>query len=455
MVFGILALAGGAFYTALVVVTQVDHIFFPDSEISFGGLPGVDVLPGVDAEGTSGEASAGAKGDEGGRRLNILVMGLDRRPSDGDLPARTDTMFVMMVDPVSDTARGLALPRDLWVEIPIDDTPGNFVENRINTAYRNGEVGGYEGGGIGAVKRTVERLLNIEIDHYIIIDFDGFREIVNLLGGIDVEVPEPGVYDPEYSETELPGDFYPCIFEPGTYHMDGSQALCYARVRRGSNDLDRINRQQRVILAMLSKAAELDFLDSPKALVNLWNQYKDTIQTDVSDLQAPGYAELAANIDQSSLAFLTLGVVATPFTTPDGAQVLLPSPEGVKQIVDAFLSDSQLLDENATVEIQDTTGDEEAGPRVANFLISQGLPQSNVQATQGSVAVSETEIVVFSESRYTAERIAGWLGVSTEKIRDAGPTDSALRTTESDILVRLSDDVEVEDVPGVDATETP
>jgi hypothetical protein len=78
-----------------------------------------------------------------------------------------------------------------------------------------------------------------------------------------------------------------------------------------------------------------------------------------------------------------------------------------------------------------------------------------VQATQGSVAVSETEIVVFSESRYTAERIAGWLGVSTEKIRDAGPTDSALRTTESDILVRLSDDVEVEDVPGVDATETP
>src|SRR5690606_17017654 len=141
MVFGILALAGGAFYTALVVVTQVDHIFFPDSEIRFGGLPGVDVLPGVDSEGTSGEAAAGAKGDTGGRRLNILVMGLDKRESDGDQPARTDTMFVMMVDPVSDTARGLALPRDLWVEIPIDDTPGNFIENRINTAYRNGEVG--------------------------------------------------------------------------------------------------------------------------------------------------------------------------------------------------------------------------------------------------------------------------------------------------------------------------
>ena len=50
-------------------------------------------------------------------------------------------MFVLMVDPVTDTARGLALPRDLWVQIPIDDTPGNYIENRINTAYRNGELG--------------------------------------------------------------------------------------------------------------------------------------------------------------------------------------------------------------------------------------------------------------------------------------------------------------------------
>src|SRR5690606_32037303 len=99
-----------------------------------GGLPGVNVLPGVDAEGTSGESAAG-NGDSGGRRRTILVMGLDKRASDGDIASRTDTMFVMMIDPVSDTARGLALPRDLYVQIPIDDTPGNYIEDRINTAY--------------------------------------------------------------------------------------------------------------------------------------------------------------------------------------------------------------------------------------------------------------------------------------------------------------------------------
>jgi hypothetical protein len=237
--------------------------------------------------------------------------------------------------------------------------------------------------------------------------------------------------------------------------MDGSEALCYARVRRNSNDLDRINRQQRVILAMMSKAAELKFLDSPQALVNLWKEYKNTIKTDVSDLQAPGYAELAANIDQSSLAFLTLGVVATPFTTAAGAQVLLPSPEGVKQIVDAFLSDGQLLEENAIVEVQNGTSTEGLATGAARYLSSQGLPQSNVTASDTPAAATDTEIVVFTDTQYTAERIAGWLGVSTAQIRTATAADAALRTTDADILVLIGNDAEIEEVPDLDATVTP
>jgi LCP family protein required for cell wall assembly len=456
MVLGIIVLAAGAFYTALVAVTQVDHIFFPDSEIRFGSLPGVEVLPGVDVEGTSGEASAAGGGDEGGRRRNILVMGLDKRARDGDVASRTDTMFVLTIDPVSDTARGLAMPRDLWVEIPIDDTSGTYAENRINAAYVLGENDDdFEGGGIGTVTRTVEHLLGIEIDHYVVIDFEGFREVVDLLGGIDVTVAEPGVDDPFYSETELPGDYYPCIFPPGEYHMSGSDALCYARVRRGSNDLERIVRQQHVIFAMIAKAAELDFLDSPQALVNLWRQYKDTVQTDVSDLQAPGYAEMAANIDESSLSFLTLGLVSTPFTTPAGAQVLLPSPEGIRQLVDAFLFDSRLIQENATVEVQNETSSPDLATRAGNYLVSLGLPQSNVVASEGAVPVTGTEIVVFTGKHYTAERIAGWLGISTEKIRVATLADEALRSTASDILILVSDDVEVEDVPNAASTVTP
>ncbi|HWC31283.1 MAG TPA: hypothetical protein VG845_14470, partial [Dehalococcoidia bacterium] len=104
-VFGIILLAGGAFYTALVVATQIDQIFFPDSQLKPSGV--FAKLPGID----KGEPSAGDLGGGSGGRINILVMGLDRRPNEGDAPGRSDTMFVMTVDPSTRTARGLALPR--------------------------------------------------------------------------------------------------------------------------------------------------------------------------------------------------------------------------------------------------------------------------------------------------------------------------------------------------------
>src|SRR5436305_15310673 len=90
LVFGIVALALGSFYAALVVATQIDQIFFPDSPIHIGGPIGT--LPGVD----NGDTTPSENGPGG--RINVLVMGLDKRPSDGPDPTRTDTMFVMSID---------------------------------------------------------------------------------------------------------------------------------------------------------------------------------------------------------------------------------------------------------------------------------------------------------------------------------------------------------------------
>jgi polyisoprenyl-teichoic acid--peptidoglycan teichoic acid transferase len=436
MVFGILVLATGAFYTALVVVTQVDHIFFPDSEIRLSGLP--SVLPGIDSEGTSGQ-----QGRVDDRRMNILVMGLDARPSDGDAPPRTDTMFVMTIDSVTNSSRGLAIPRDLWVEIPLsEDEDADYIEDRVNTAYAYGVNGDLPGGGTGTVIRTVERLLEIDIHHYVMIDFEGFREIVNTLGGITVFVEEPGVYDPYYSETELPGDYYPCIFDPGEHHMDGSEALCYSRVRNMSNDLDRILRQQRVILAMVDRASELNFLSSPDTLVSLWQDYRNTITTDISDLQAPGYARLATRIDQDSLSFLTLGAVATPWTTPAGAQVLLPSHEGVRQLVEAFVSDRQLQDEDAIIQVQNGTDIEGEAARAASFFVEMGIAEDHISTGNATAPAELTEIIVFNGKDYTATRIASWLGVSTDRIRPATAEEEIMRTPDVDIIVVLGNDLD-------------
>lgn len=425
---GILVLAGGAFYTALVVATQVDHIFFPGREIRLGfSAPGID----------KGEAT-----NVGGRRWTFLVMGLDRRPHESNLPTRTDTMFVMTVDPQARSARALAIPRDLWVDV---HGPNGVFKQRVNAAYEFGEAQ-EEGKGIETVELTVENLLGLDIDHFVIIDFEGFRSVIELLGGIDVEVPEGlGVNDPFYSETELPGDYYPCVFEPGTHHMDGSQALCYARVRNNSDDRERILRQQIVIDAVVEKAAQLDILSSPQTMISLWRRYKDTVQTDVNDLQVPGFASMAASIDRDAISYLSLGPATVAWTTPEGAQVLVASQEGISTLVDAFTSDGQLESEAAVVEVQNASGREGAEMEAVDLFTSLGMAPEQVVTAGSALAVRETQIIDFSGKSYTAQRIAGWLELPSGRIRSATPEDAALRTqTGTDIVVILGSDVELE-----------
>jgi LCP family protein required for cell wall assembly len=430
---GIIVLAGGAFYTALVVATQIEHIFFPDSQIR---LPGTLAnLPGIDK---------GQSQELGGGRINVLVMGLDRRARDGDIPGRTDTMFVMTIDPSTGTARGLAMPRDLYVDIPSARGSGTFKE-RINTAYIYGETNGYQGGGAALVRKTVENLMGLKLNHHVIIDFEGFKEVINLVGGIDVDVPSPGVNDPFYSETELPGDYYPCVFEPGLHHMDGSDALCYSRVRRNSSDLDRILRQQRVIFAVMDKATQLNVLADPTNVVNLWKRYKDTVDTDVEDWQIPGFAKIAAGIDPDQLAFLSLGAATTPFTTAAGAAVLLPSEAGIKQIVDAFVSDNRLLQEAALVEVQNGTGVQGQASKAVEYFVGLGIPNTQLVAVNASdTSHSKTEIIEFTGKRYTAERLASWMGVPRDRVRTGSIDDLSLRHSEADIVVILGADAKLE-----------
>jgi LCP family protein required for cell wall assembly len=428
VLFGILVLAGGAFYTALVVTTQAYPIFFPGKSLDIGiRAPGIKDPEAVAAS---------------GRRWTFLVMGVDRRPHEGTAPSRTDTMFVLMVDPQTRSARALAIPRDLWVDVY---GPNGVFPERINTAYETGEAI-EEGSGVSTVVTTVENLLGLDIDHYVIIDFDGFKDVISLLGGVEVEVPEGlGVNDPFYSETELLGDFYPCIFEPGKYQMDGSQALCYARVRYGSDDRERVLRQQTVIDAVIKKASQLDILQSPGTMVELWRRYRDTVQTDVNDLQAPGFASLAASIDRNAISYLSLGGITTAWTTPQGAQVLLASPEGIQVMVDAFLSDNQLLQEHATIEVQNGTGLAGVQDQATELFTSLGIAPELIVPLEAALPVSETQIIDFGGKAYTAQRIAGWLDLPAGRIRIATPEDAALRAQSgSDIVVILGADASLD-----------
>jgi LCP family protein required for cell wall assembly len=423
-------LAAGAFYASFVIATRVDELFAPGHGIRVPSVLGK--LPGVQ----SGESET-----SGGSRINVLVMGLDRRPSEGEAPARTDTMFVLTIDPHNKTAGMLGIPRDLWVEIPTKDGNG-YLEERINAAYVLGAVNNYNGGGPGLAMATVEHTLGIKIDHYVVIDFQGFKKIIDALGGVDVDVPTY-LRDDLYSDTELPGDYLPQEFEPGIQHMDGTRALAYARIRRGTSDLDRIQRQQRVIFAVMDKALRLNVL--PNAL-SLWKQYKNTIDTDISDPQIPGFALLAADIPTERIVALSLGPVTVPYTTPDGASVLMAAPEGIQQIVQALFSDQQILEEGAMVEVQNGTGEPGLASGVVDYLVNLGLPRSSLVTsnTPEQNLGRPSAILDYTGKRYTAEKLAEWLGLPADRVRSASAGDTALRSnSEADIVLIVGTDIDM------------
>ena len=426
LAFAVLLFAVGAAYGALILVTWVDEILFPGNGIRVN-------LPGAD----KGSGGSGVGKD----RINILVMGLDRRPQEGQSPSRSDTMFVLTVDPQTKTAGILGIPRDLYVDIP--DGDGGYFEDRINTALVYGEVNDYKGGGQQLAIDTVEHNLGVNIGHYVIIDFEGFKEVIDALGGIDIDVPTY-VSDPTYSWTELPGDYDPQEFEPGLQHMDGETALAYARIRQNSDDLDRIQRQQRIIFAVMDKALSLNVL---RNALELWNKYKDAIDTDINDIQLAGFARLAADISPEKISALSLGPATTPWMTPQGASVLLPSAEGIERIVQALFSDQQLLEEQAVVEVQNGTGEVGMADSTVKLLANLGFPQQSLiaAAAPNSEVFPKTSIVDFSGQKkgYTLQRLAEWLKVPAERVRQATAADEGLRTSGADILVLLGSDTDI------------
>jgi LCP family protein required for cell wall assembly len=425
----VVVFALSAAYGALVLVSRIDEILFPGNGLRLTGSLGK--LPGVDSG-----AGAGTQND----RINFLVMGLDLRPREGDVPSRSDTMFILTLDPRTKTASILGIPRDLYVEIP--DGAGSYYEDRINTAFIMGEINGYPGGGYSLAIDTVEHNLGIDVDHYIIIDFEGFEELIDALGGIEVDVPEY-LYDPYYSPTELPGDYHPYEFEPGLQHMDGETALAYARIRRYSNDFDRIQRQQRIIFAVMDKALDLNVLGNA---LDLWKKYKDAIDTDVNDFQIPGLAKLAGDTPPEQVAALSLGACTTDWTTPLGAEVLLPSEKCIQRLVQALFSDQSIAEENAIVEIQDGTDEEGLAEESLELLTDLGFPEQSlisVLPPDGAV-FSETVILDYSAGTkgYTLSKLADCLEIPSERVRQALPGEEALRTTNADIVIQLGPDVQ-------------
>lgn len=269
---------------------------------------------------------------DGSSRVTMLVMGIDYRDwVAGEGAPRTDSMMVVTFDPITGEGGFLSIPRDLWVEIP------GFGHNRINTAYMFGEANQLPGGGPALAVQTVEDLIGVPIQYYAVIDFATFERFIDEIGGIDVLVREEMRIAPIGAETSI-------ALEAKPYHFNGAEALAYARVRKGAgDDFGRAERQQQVLLAIIDRIVGFDMLPGLVARApSLFSEIASGVRTNLTLEQMVSLAWSALRIPKDQIH---QGIIAPPqmiefYTRPDGAQVLRPVSDQIREMRDDIFIDS-------------------------------------------------------------------------------------------------------------------
>lgn len=290
---------------------------------------------------------------ETNNHLNILLLGYGRAGHDGG--GLTDSLTLVNIDPENKRVNLISIPRDLWVELP------GMGDSKINAAYSKG---------VDIVKNVVQTVTNKKINYYISVDFSKFVEIINLLGGIEVNVPQSftdnfypvkglenetcgftadqiNEFKLKYSDFQLEKQFT-CRYEKlqfnkGPTHMDGATALKYVRSRHSDtygNDFSRSERQHAVLLALKDKIISLNVLSKTNPL---FNKLAAAIKTDIGIGSIDSLIKPLGNITgyQVNHIYLTDQNVLKSSTSSAGAYILIPKEgQGVWTSVQNFLKSS-------------------------------------------------------------------------------------------------------------------
>jgi polyisoprenyl-teichoic acid--peptidoglycan teichoic acid transferase len=245
-------------------------------------------------------------------QVNILFLGSDARPDSGGF--RTDTIIWVSLNPKDGFVSAISFPRDLFIEIP------GMGSNRINVAFPRG--------GFDLLADTLELNYGIRPDHYILIDFYGFKSLINNLGGITVQTAQ-NLTD-SCVKTINPSGV--CSVGPGPVQMNGEVALWYARSRYSTNDIDRARRAQEVIEAIFRRLVSLDAILQAQ---DLYNNYTSYVQTGVSLIDVISLIPLANKIyNEPDIRNYVIGFdYVYNWITPQGAQVLVPNNDLIRELM--------------------------------------------------------------------------------------------------------------------------
>lgn len=372
-------------------------------------------------------------------RVSILLLGIDQRCEE-EGPTHTDTIMVLTIDPVGLSASILSLPRDLWVEIP------DVGLDRINQAHYFGELYEYPGGGPGLAMETVSAVLGVPIDYYATVNFDAFVEVIDLIGGITVEVPE-AIDDPDYPDRCYGYD--PFYIEAGTHRLDGTQALKYARTRATfGGDVDRAGRQQAVILAARDQVLQLNMLPQLMAQSpRLWQTLQDNVRTNMTLDEGLQLALLMQDIPAESIntAVIDYNYVYNE-TTLDGRQVLVLNRDAIRDLRNEIFAPpaiptpvivdlpALMRDEKAKVALYNGTAVFGLAAATQEHLQKFGLDISEI-GNADSAAYRTTQIIDYGEHPYTTRYITQLMAVPPLNTSQGSKPDG-----DFDVLVIIGDD---------------
>lgn len=216
---------------------------------------------------------------------NILVMGLDARPGEG-VVARTDSIMLVGVKPAQFRVSVLSIPRDLFINVP------GYGMQRINTVNVLGETDAATDGP-ALLRAGILQNFGIESHHYVRLNFQGFVELIDALGGVTIDV-ERVIVDHAYPTAD--GGVMTVRFESGQQHMNGERALIYARTRSGDDDYQRARRQQQVLAALVRRLQ--DPTTWPAAIAVLNRHMETSISLVDAAMLAPSLIFSAGRFEQ-------------------------------------------------------------------------------------------------------------------------------------------------------------
>lgn len=234
--------------------------------------------------------------------LDILILGTNG--------SHTDTIMVASINQTKQKISLFSIPRDLYIN-----------GRRINEYYT------YYG--VDQLSRMVSTVTGLQMDRYVQIDLDGFVEIVDTFGGLDIYVPE-AIYDGLYPNGN--GAYSAYSIEEGQHHMSGEEALRYARSRKSTSDFDRAERQQLILAALKTKAVQLDTVMEMQELTAFLQSGISHTSTDINLLELLGFYYDYQSYDLNTGFVLTSGNYLYSLINESGAYILLPNVKDYSEI---------------------------------------------------------------------------------------------------------------------------